>query len=155
VTARMKYKMRLPMSEREDAEWRGEIVDAQAYDPAELPAPPVQNETFWSSVKSFFGGKRSRQPSDTTQSRNSTSSPQELEQIALTSNAWAAWEDQPDGSRVRLWCKACRAEGREWLTQEACSHIQTAEAEEMISLDVAMNTLRSLMSEQPAEAPTQ
>ena len=76
VTARMKYRMRLPMSEIEAAEWRGEIVDAPSYDMASLTTPPVQTETFWSAVKSFFGGKPSRQPSDTQPSRSSTDSQQ-------------------------------------------------------------------------------
>jgi hypothetical protein len=153
VTARMKYKMRLPMSEREDAEWRGEIVDAQAYDPAELPAPPVQNETFWSSVKSFFGGKRSRQPSDTTQSKNSTVSQQELETIAQSVDAMRAWNETPTG-RERLWCKTCRDEGKPWLTPEPCEHILSATAEEIVPFEVAMRTLVRLMNEPTPQEPS-
>jgi hypothetical protein len=153
VTARMKYKMRLPMSEREDAEWRGEIVDAQAYDPAELPAPPVQNETFWSSVKSFFGGKRSRQPSDTTPSKNSTVSQQELETIAQSVDAMRAWNETPTG-RERLWCKTCRDEGKPWLTPEPCEHILSATAEEIVPFEVAMRTLVRLMNEPTPQEPS-
>jgi hypothetical protein len=63
VTARLKYRLRLPMTNQEVAEWNNEIIDAQAYDPASLPPPLVQDETFWSAVKSFFGGKSQRRQS--------------------------------------------------------------------------------------------
>jgi hypothetical protein len=74
VTARLKYRLRLPMSEREYAEWQGETIDAEAYEPTALPAPPVQDETFWSALKSFFAGKQSRRRSATQPLRSSTSS---------------------------------------------------------------------------------
>jgi hypothetical protein len=146
VTARMKYRMRLPMTEQEGAEWRGEVVDVQAYDPASLPPPPVQQETFWSAVKSFFGGKQSQQSSATQPLRSSTVSPQELEKIAQSVDARRAWNETP-GGRERLWCKDCRDEGRPWLTPEPCIHVQSATAEEIIPYEVAMNTLRRLMNE--------
>jgi hypothetical protein len=150
VTARLKYRLRLPMTDQEYSEWQGETIDAEAYDPASLPPPPIQEPRFWDYMKSFFGGRQSRQRSAGQHSKNSTSSQQELQQIAQTSNAWAAWEDMPDGSRKRLWCKVCRSEGKAWLTEEACQHVKEANPETKISLQVAMNTLRSLMSEQPA-----
>lgn len=146
VTARMKYRLRLPMTEQEGSEWRGETIDAQAYDPAELPPPPVQDETFWSSLKSFFFGKPSGQSSATQPSKNSTSSPQELERIAQSVDAMRAWNETPSG-RERLWCKTCRDEGKPWLTPEPCEHILSATAEEIVPLEVAMNTLRKLISE--------
>lgn len=74
VTARLKYRLHLPMTEREYSEWNSEVVDAQAYDSASLPPPPAQNETFWSAVKSFFGGKQSQRQSAGTPSKNSTNS---------------------------------------------------------------------------------
>ncbi len=148
VTARMKYRLRLPMTEQEGAEWRGEVVDAQAYDPASLPPPPVQQETFWSALKSFFGGRRSQPQSDTTQSRNSTSSQPELQRFAQTSDAAMAWEEESDGTRRPLWCKICRDEGRnDWLSDQPCEHILTAKAETRISTEMAVDTLRTLMKE--------
>jgi hypothetical protein len=150
VTARLKYRMRLPMSEREHAEWQGEIVDAQAYDPASLPPPPVQSETFWSAVKSFFGGKPSRQSSVTQPSKNSTSlqqEPQTVEQIAQTSDAAIAWQDMPDGSRKRYWCKVCRDEGEPWL-YGACNHVTEAKQESQISTAIALSTLGQFLWEE-------
>jgi hypothetical protein len=77
VTARLKYRMRLPMTEREYSEWQGETIDAQAYDPASLPPPPVQDETFWSAVKSFFGGRQSRRRYAGQPSKNSKDLPED------------------------------------------------------------------------------
>jgi hypothetical protein len=152
VTARMKYRLRLPMTEQEHSEWQGETIDAQAYDPAQLPAPlpPVQDETFWSALKSFFGGKQSRRSSATQPSTNSTASPQELEKIAQSVDAMRAWNETP-GGRERLWCKTCRDEGRPWLTPEPCEHILSATAEEIVPFEVAMRTLVRLMSEPVTE----
>jgi hypothetical protein len=143
VTARMKYRLRLPMTQTENAEWNNEIVDAQAYDPASLPPPPAQQETFWSAVKSFFGGRRSAPSSATPHSRSSTSS-QPMEQIAQTSDAAIAWENLPDGSRKRYWCKVCRNEGRDWL-YGACDHVTEAKPESHISIQQAMSTLGQFM----------
>jgi hypothetical protein len=149
VTARLKYRLRLPMSERENAEWQGEIVDAEAYDPASLPPPPVQNETWWSAVKSFFGGKRSQPSSATQPSKNSTAlqTTETMEQVAQTSDAAIAWENLPDGSRKRYWCKVCRDEGKPWLYGE-CDHVATAEETKQISMSEAMNTLGQFMWEE-------
>ena len=151
VTARLKYRLRLPMTEQEAAEWEGETIDAEAYDPAELPPPPAQPETFRSAVKSFFGGKPSRRPYDGTPSKNSTNSPQAqtMEHLAQTTDALHAWQEMPDSSRKRLWCKTCRNEGAPWLTPEPCQHVLTAKPEMMINMEEAMNTLRKLITEQP------
>jgi hypothetical protein len=156
VTARLKYRLRLPMTEQERAEWDNEVIDAQAYDPASLPPPPVQQETFWSAVKSFFGGKR-RQPSSAGQPlKNSTASQAEqIADIAQTSDAWAAWENKSDGSRRRLWCKVCRDEGKDWITDPTCQHVIEAQEAAKLSPQVAMNTLARMIAEMEAkqEAP--
>lgn len=155
VTARLKYRLRLPMTEREYSEWQGETIDAEAYDPASLPPPPVQDETFWSALKSFFGGRQSRRQSGGTPSKNSTASPQEpqtIEQLARTHDAMHAWQEAPSG-RVRLWCKTCRDEGKAWLTPEPCSHILEAKPEQMISLEEALATLETLRNPVPQAAP--
>lgn len=158
VTARMKYRLRLPMTEQEGSEWRGETIDAQAYDPAELPPPPVQDETFWSALKSFFGGRQSRRQSAGTPSRNSTPSqpePQTLEQIAQTSDGHIAWKTLPDGSRRRWWCKACRDQGRDWLAPEPCEHVLNATEEAQISDQIAEHTRQALINmHTPQEAPS-
>ena len=72
ATARLKYRARLPMSEAEAAEWRGEAIDATAEDVPALPGP--QRLTFWDHVMSFFGRGQSRQQLDTTASKNSPDS---------------------------------------------------------------------------------
>jgi hypothetical protein len=79
---------------------------------------------------------------------------QTAETFSLTSNAWSAWNNLPDGKRERLWCKLCRDEGNPWLTPEPCEHVLEAEPETEIPVDVAMNTLRKLMSEEPTQAPS-
>lgn len=93
VTARMKYRLRLPMTEREVAEWENETIDAQAYDPAALPPPHVQDETFWSALKSFFGGRQSRWQSAGQPSKNSTSSQPEAPQDTPTQSQPQPSED--------------------------------------------------------------
>lgn len=76
VTARLKYRLRLPMTDREYSEWQGETVDAQAYDMGQLPPPPPHMPNFWDYVKSFFTGKQSPASSGITPSQNSTPSPE-------------------------------------------------------------------------------
>lgn len=158
VTARMKYRMRLPMTEQEGAEWRGEVVDVQAYDPASLPPPPVQQETFWSAVKSFFGGKRSQPSSATQPLRSSTSSPQELEKkeqaipivsIEKTNDTWKTSDAimswiQVGGQRERQWCLVCKTEGKPWDTPELCEHVAKAEEQDRISYEEALATVEKL-----------
>jgi hypothetical protein len=73
VTARLKYRLRLPMTEQEAAEWRNESIDAEAYDYPALPAPQ-RRATFWDFLASFFGGRRSMPQSDMQPSTNSTPS---------------------------------------------------------------------------------
>jgi hypothetical protein len=77
VTARLKYRLRLPMTEQEVKEWQGEAIDAEAYDVPALPYQQQQREPFWSAVKSFFGGRQSRRQSVTTHVKNSTDSSQD------------------------------------------------------------------------------
>lgn len=72
VTARMKYRLRLPMTEQEVSEWKNEAIDAESYD---VPALPYQKDpTFWEYLRNFLSGKPSEKSSDTTQSVNSTDS---------------------------------------------------------------------------------
>jgi hypothetical protein len=74
VTARLKYRLRLPMTEREYSEWQGETIDAEAYDPPALTTRPMDEPGFWDYLKSFFTGKQSRRQSNTTPLKNSTDS---------------------------------------------------------------------------------
>lgn len=70
VTARLKYRMRLPMTEQEVREWQSEVVDAQAYD---VQALPYHKEPgFWEYLRNFLSRKPSGESSDSTQSENST-----------------------------------------------------------------------------------
>jgi hypothetical protein len=72
VTARMKYRLRLPMTEREIAEWENETIDAEAYDPPALTSRPMDEPGFWDYLKSFFTGKPSRRQSAGQPLKNST-----------------------------------------------------------------------------------
>jgi hypothetical protein len=69
ATARLKYRLRLPMTEQELAEWNGETIEAEAQDVPALPYP--QRLSFWDMLKSFFGRGRSMPSPDTPQSLNS------------------------------------------------------------------------------------
>jgi hypothetical protein len=158
VTARLKYRMRLPMTEQETSEWQGETIDAQAYDPAQLPPPPAQQETFWSSLKSFFGGKQSKRQYATQPQKNSTSSPSEaIVSIENANETWGGYSGaimawvEVGGQRTRHWCLACRVEGKPWDTPEPCEHIWQATEESRITLEVAENTHKKLMSEPQTE----
>ncbi len=72
ATARLKYRLSLPMNEAEAAEWNGQTIDATAEDiPAALPLPQ-QRLTFWDYLKSFFGSGRSM-PSPAMQPSQSSS----------------------------------------------------------------------------------
>ena len=53
VTSRIKYRMRLPMSEVEAEQWRGEIVDAETLPQPALPAPAAA-PGLWNWLKSFL-----------------------------------------------------------------------------------------------------
>lgn len=77
VTARLKYRLRLPMTEQEYSEWNNEIVDAEAYDPPALTSRPMDEPSFWDYLKSFFTKKQSRRQSDTTPLKNSTDLPEQ------------------------------------------------------------------------------
>jgi hypothetical protein len=78
VTARLKYRLRLPMTELEAKEWQGETIDVESYD---MPALQYNRTPgFWDYMKSFFGGKLLRQSSDMSPSKNSTDSQVEAPQ---------------------------------------------------------------------------
>jgi hypothetical protein len=66
VTSRIKYRMRLPMSEQEEAQWRGEVVDGDLLPQPALPAPAeagISLRDFLGTwLKSFFTRGRSPQP---------------------------------------------------------------------------------------------
>jgi hypothetical protein len=83
VTARLKYRLRLPMTAQEVSEWNNEVIEAQAYDPAQLPPPREHQPGLMELLKGFLSRGQSRQQSDITQSKNSTASqeqPQEAPQ---------------------------------------------------------------------------
>ncbi len=70
VTAQIKYRLALPMSESEQAEWEGETVDATAEEMKALPAP-APSVGVWAWLKSFF----TRGQSQPTPSEPITTSP--------------------------------------------------------------------------------
>lgn len=39
------------------------------------------------------------------------------------------WITRPNGDRVRVFCKRCLFEGRDWLNPDPCEHILEAEGE--------------------------
>lgn len=73
ATARIKYRLALPMSEQERGEWEGETIDATAEEMHSLPAP-AEEIPAW--VKAFFGrfGGRRRQDQPSEPTTTSTSS---------------------------------------------------------------------------------
>lgn len=93
ATARLKVRARLPMSEAEAAEWRGETIDATAEDMPGLPAP--QQLRFWDYVKSFFGFGRFKPSPVTPSSKNSSNSPQETPQPSPVPQEPPAPQDPP------------------------------------------------------------
>ena len=77
--------------------------------------------------------------------------PRTIQEIAETADALMCWSNQPNG-RERIWCKVCRDQGQPWITPEPCSHILEAEEGQRVTLQVAMNTLRELLSESNSQA---
>jgi hypothetical protein len=74
ATSRIKYRLALPMTDQERAEWDGETIDAQ-----EVPALPAPADEVPGWVKAFFGlfagGRNSRrQPSEPITTSNSNDS---------------------------------------------------------------------------------
>ncbi len=58
------------------------------------------------------------------------------------------WTTRANGERVRVFCKVCLFEGRNWLDPEPCEHIQEAEGvkceiktvrQELSGLDLQVN----------------
>lgn len=77
-----------------------------------------------------------------------------MEEIAQSTDARRAWDETNSGDRLRLWCKDCRDEGREWLTPKPCEHIQRATAEMIIPRAEAMETFARHVLENQSH-PTQ
>jgi hypothetical protein len=73
-----------------------------------------------------------------------------IERLAETSNHLYCWQETMDG-RKRLWCKTCKAEGREWATPEPCEHILQAIPGNETTMQEAVATLLALMNE-PADS---
>jgi len=73
ATGRLKYRLALPMSEAERAEFDGDAIDATAEDLPALPNPP--RLTFWEYLKSFFGFGRSMRSPVTPLSQSSPETP--------------------------------------------------------------------------------
>lgn len=59
ATARIKYRLALPMSQDERAEWDGETIEGQVIEPQALPAPAGDDVPGWvRGVLRFFGRGR-------------------------------------------------------------------------------------------------
>lgn len=75
ATARIKYRLALPMSEQERGEWEGETIDATAEDLTALPAPADDVPAWVKGLFRFFGrGLNQGQPSEHTTTSNSNDS---------------------------------------------------------------------------------
>lgn len=62
VTSRIKYRMRLPMTVDEQAQWNGEIVEGETLPQPALPAPASDDVPTWvKAIFRFFGRGRSPQ----------------------------------------------------------------------------------------------
>jgi hypothetical protein len=67
-----------------------------------------------------------------------------VEEQALESSIWVAWNEYPDGSRRRLWCKHCRELGLPWIQGTNCHHVETAKPTRQLTQDevtAALNTI--------------
>jgi hypothetical protein len=73
-----------------------------------------------------------------------------IERLAETSNHLYCWQETMDGRR-RLWCKTCKAEGREWTTPEPCEHILTAVQGDQVTMQQAVAQLLQMIHE-PADS---
>lgn len=82
ATARIKYRLALPMSESERAEWDGETIEGQEVQPAALPAPAGQSipALIGAWLKSFLSRRLQAQPLEpitiTPNSDSSTDGPE-------------------------------------------------------------------------------
>ncbi len=80
ATARIKYRLSLPMSEAEAAEWQGQTIEATAEDLPALPHP--MGLSFWEYLKSFFGRGRytllQNMPSSKSSSGSTSHQPEEV-----------------------------------------------------------------------------
>ncbi len=118
-----------------------------------LPVTWAKQEDATAAARPLHFSQRLRDWMNGLRPQPATPSQAQAEYLAQTSDALAAWQDMPDGSRSRVWCKVCRDQGKAWLTSEVCEHVREAKPEMKIPLGIAMNTLRSLMTEAPQEAP--
>jgi hypothetical protein len=86
ATARLKYRLALPMTKQEAAEFRNDVIDVQAveYVPTNTFPRPEPKQGFWEGVKTFLSGKRSGSPYSVSQSVNYTE-PTKQEQPAPSS----------------------------------------------------------------------
>lgn len=73
ATARIKYRLALPMSVNERSEWEGETIEATAEDVPTLPAPADDVPAWVRTVFRFFGEGR-KQPRQSAESTSSTTS---------------------------------------------------------------------------------
>jgi hypothetical protein len=72
---------------------------------------------------------------------------EERNHLAQISDELMCWDEFPDGSRLRWWCKICRDEGKPWLTDTPCDHVITAEEGGRISREVARATIERFRAE--------
>jgi hypothetical protein len=75
--------------------------------------------------------------------------PQNVQEMAQTSDATMAWEQFPDGDRSRWWCKICRDEGKDWIFEPTCEHVKNAGPGHSIPKEQAQATIRKLMEQNP------
>ncbi|MDL1909862.1 hypothetical protein FBQ81_04075 [Chloroflexi bacterium CFX6] len=54
------------------------------------------------------------------------------------------WTAKKDGTRERIFCKACLIEGNPWLTPEPCEHILKADPGEPVQGHVMREILTEL-----------
>jgi len=76
VTSRIKYRMRLPMTQTEREQWEaGEVVEAETLPQPALPAPAGDRVSLWSWLKSFLSvGMPQPQPSESIPTLQNTDS---------------------------------------------------------------------------------
>jgi hypothetical protein len=146
IVASVRRDLQLPIP----ADPRMPFLPAENYQPVVMPQERPTN--FLSNPRGWFQEKFGKKEQTIPMV---TAGPQSMEYVAQTSDALIAWEDLPDGSRKKWWCKVCRDEGQDdWLTNAPCQHVLKAKSDRQLSKEVAMETFKALLNGSHEAEPT-
>lgn len=94
---------------------------------------PLQEKapSFFEDPGRWFNQKFRRNQSDGTQVNEQTVQqvqeikPEETARLTESNNFEMVWDEKPTG-RMRIFCKVCEREGKEWFSDEPCEHVLSA-----------------------------